>query len=139
MQVAKNQNSNEYHFLFVAASITPPISLDSVYIAGVLPALLGLSRIEVNTFFRHDMPKALSPNSISTKNECAYGKYGMIHDVQKPVYMQQIDDLIHNMRVRNVTCQVAPRCIAKVEGRCVLKSDDEEEESGPNQKGSKKV
>ena len=107
--------------------------------AGILPALLGLSRIEVNTFFRHDMPKPNSENIINKKNECAYGKYGMIHEVHKPVYMQQIDDLIHDMRLRNVTCQVAPRCIAKVEGRCVLKSEDDEDENDSNQKGSRKV
>ena len=126
-------------FSFTAASITPQISLDSVYIAGILPALLGLSRIEVNTFFRQDMPKPISPNSINKKNECAYGKYGMIHGIKKPLYMEQIDVLIHDMRVRNVTCQVAPRCIAKVEGRCVLKSDEEDEEDDSNQKGAKKV
>ena len=85
------------------------------------------------------MPKPNSENIINKKNECAYGKYGMIHEVHKPVYMQQIDDLIHDMRLRNVTCQVAPRCIAKVEGRCVLKSEDDDDENDSNQKGSKKV
>ena len=52
----------------------------------------------------------------------------MIHGIKKPLYMEQIDVLMHDMRVRNVTCQVAPRCIAKVEGRCVLKSDEEDED-----------
>ena len=111
-----------------------------MYIAGVLPALIGLSRIEVNSFFRYDMPEALSPKMINKKNECAYGKYGMIHGIKNPIYMEQIDTLIHDMRVRNVTCQVAPRCTVKVEGRCVLKGGDEgDEENDSNKKGSKKV
>jgi len=124
--------------LLLAASITPQIRLDSVYIAGILPALIGLSRIEVNSFFSHSMPKTLSPIMIDNTNECLYGKFGMIHGVEKPVYMKQVDALIHDMRVRNVTCQVAPRCIAKVEGRCVLKSDEGDDEKDLNKKGSKK-
>ena len=51
--------------------------------------------------------------------------------------MEQIDGLIHDMRVLNVTCQVAPKCIAKVEGRCVLKSDAAEEGDGSSKKNSK--
>lgn len=85
------------------------------------------------------MPEALSPKIIDKKNECAYGKYGMIHEIKNPIYMEQIDTLIHDMRVRNVTCQVAPRCKVKVEGRCVLKGDEGDEENDSNKKGSKKV
>ena len=110
-----------------------------MYIAGILPALIGLSRIEVNSFFRHSMPQALSPTQIDVKDKCAYGKYGMIHGIQRPIFMEQIDGLIHDMRVLNVTCQVAPKCIAKVEGRCVLKSDAAEEGDGSSKKNSKKV
>ena len=47
-----NSNLTSFPNLNIAASVTPPISLDMVYIAGILPALLGLSRIEVNSFFR---------------------------------------------------------------------------------------
>ena len=110
-----------------------------MYIAGILPALIGLSRIEVNSFFSHSMPETHDPLMINKANECSYGKFGMIHGVKKPIYMKQIDSLIHDMRIRNVTCQVAPRCIAKVEGRCVLKSDEEDDEKGSTKKGSKKV
>ena len=85
------------------------------------------------------MPQALSPTQIDVKDKCAYGKYGMIHGIQRPIFMEQIDGLIHDMRVLNVTCQVAPKCIAKVEGRCVLKSDAAEEGDGSSKKNSKKV
>ena len=85
------------------------------------------------------MPQALSPTQIDVKDKCAYGKYGMIHGIQRPIFMEQIDGLIHDMRVLNVTCQVAPKCIAKVEGRCVLKSDTAEEGDGSSKKNSKKV
>ena len=85
------------------------------------------------------MPAPLSATNINTKNECSYGKYGMIHGIKAPIYMEQIDNLIHDMRVRNVTCQVAPRCTVKVEGRCVIKGDESDEEDDSNNNGSKKA
>ena len=99
-----------------------------VYIAGILPAFIGLTRIEVNSFFRSSMPKADSLTKINRTDECAYGKYGIIHGVKKPIYMEQIDSLIHDMQARNVTCNIAPKCLAKVEGKCVLHSSEESED-----------
>ena len=76
---------------------------------------------------------------INKSNECAYGKYGMIHGVKRPIFMEQIDVLVHDMLSRNVSCNVAPKCIAKVEGRCVLRGDEDEDENNSTQNGSKKV
>ena len=113
--------------------------MDTVYIAGILPALTGLSRIEVNSFFRSSMPEVLSPTMINNRKECEHGKYGIIHGVKKPIYMKQIDVLVHDMLARNVTCNVPPECTAIVKGKCVLRGDQDEEESNSGQKGSKKV
>ena len=132
-------NLTSFPNLNIAASVTPPISLDMVYIAGILPALLGLSRIEVNSFFRSAIPEVISSTMIDKTNECSYGKYGIIHGVKKPLYMFQIDELIHDMHLRNVTCSVAPKCIAKVEGKCVLRGDEDEDEKDPKNKASRKV
>ena len=60
-----------------------------------------------------------------SSDPCAYSKYGGIHKITELEHMQEAVNKVEESIVRNITCASGPRCLAMVEGKCMMFSHDE--------------
>jgi hypothetical protein len=74
---------------------------------------------------------AYYPPSKDSEDPCDYWKFGEIHQMSNLNQMQLALDKAKESILKNQTCQVAPRCLALVEEKCMMFSKD-------GKKGSKK-
>ena len=61
----------------------------------------------------------------STQDPCEYSKYGGIHRITDLLHMQEAVSKVEESFVKKLNCTVGPRCLAMVEGKCMMFSKDE--------------
>merc|ERR1712241_667203 len=104
--------------MLMATTVIPVLPLSQVFFTGLVPLLGHMMRIGVSSFF------AYYPPAQDSEDPCDYSKFGAIHQISDLQQMQVALDKAEEAIVRNQTCQVAPRCLALVEGKCMMFSKD---------------
>ena len=84
-----------------------------------------MMQIRVSSFFVYN------PLSKDSEDPCVCSKFDGIHQMSNLNQMQLALEKAEESILKNQTCQVAPRCLALVEGKCMMFSKD-------GKKGSKK-
>lgn len=107
--------------LLMASTVIPSLPLAQVFFTGLAPLMGHLMRIGVASFF------AYSPPDSESKDPCDYSKFGAIHQMTQLEQMQKALDMGEEAELRNVTCPVGPRCLAMVEGKCMMFSKEEKD------------
>ena len=100
--------------ILMAATVIPALPLPQVFFTGLVPLLGHMMRIGVASFFTYDPP------SKDTKDICDYYKFGGIHGISDFESMNLALEKVEEAVVRNETCAVPPRCLAMVEGKCMM-------------------
>jgi len=111
--------------MLMATTVIPALPLAQIFFTGLVPLLGHMMRIGVSSFF------AYYPPSEDSEDPCDYSKFGGIHQMSNLNQMQLALEKAEESILKNQTCQVAPRCLALVEGKCMMFSKD-------GKKGSKK-
>ena len=106
--------------LLVAARFTPPFPLEQVFFSGIAPLANRIMRIGVSEFFESDLEFG---DYDEESDECFFARHGIIDNVndQMTRVFRQVD---YVQRTKNVTCTVKPKCLAMVEGKCLLFSNE---------------
>ena len=95
------------------------VPLYSFITAGLVPLMGHMMRIGVSSFF------SFYPPPLDAKDPCEYSKFGGVHGIQDLEHMKIAMAKAEEAVVKNITCPVTPRCLAMVEGKCLLFSKDE--------------
>ena len=105
--------------LLMAVTVLPVLSLVQVYMTGLVPLLGHIMRIGVSSFFTQDL------SDWDSQDPCDFGKYGGIHNVRDLAKMQLAQDMVDRLATQNITCDTGPRCLAAVEGKCMMFGKEE--------------
>lgn len=112
--------------ILMATTVIPALPLAQIYFTGLVPLLGHMMRIGVSSFF------AYSPPPKNTTDPCDYAKFGGIHQISDFQEMQFALNKAEEAHAQNQTCQVAPRCLVLVEGKCGMYSKDLNGNKKPN-------
>lgn len=104
--------------MLVAVTVIPTLSLAQVFFTGLVPLMGHMIRIGVSSFF------AYYPPPLDTEDPCEFTKFGGIHRMTELEQMKTALEKAEETIARNETCSVAPRCLAMVEGKCMMFSKD---------------
>jgi len=106
--------------LLMATTVIPTLPLAQVFFTGLVPLMGHLMRIGVASLFSY-----YPPARNSTQDPCEYSKYGGIHRIADLLHMQEAVSKVEESFVKKLNCTVGPRCLAMVEGKCMMFSKDE--------------
>ena len=118
--------------LLVSMKDTPPLPLEMVYVTGLLPLTSYIMRIGVADFFVDEVP--------DYDNECSYASHGAIENVDSSEMMQVIHDQVSELQdVRNVTCTTSNKCLAKMDGKCMIYAPKDKADKAAKDRGQKRT
>ena len=105
----------------MASTVIPALPLAQVYFTGLVSLLGHMMRIGVSQFFAYEPP---SKESVDI---CDYYKFGAIHGMTDLESMRMALEKVEEATLRNEAFTVPPRCLAMVEGKCMMFSKNKPE------------
>lgn len=104
--------------ILMASTVIQVIPLAQVFFTGLVPLAAHIMRIGVHSFFSYSPPPG------NTTDPCEFAQFGAIHGMHEEEQFQLALSMTQDTIARNESCQLPPRCLAKVEGKCMMFSKD---------------